>query len=194
MNELLSDEFQRFKRIMKERLLLISDLWGFQNSDWLELYLGQLEQHFEVSIFDCYVQSDIDLTLTSETAIHQYFIKQGMTICSEKLAEITQNKTSILAFSIGGTIAWKTALKGIQFNLFFAVSSTRLRLENKRPTGNIHLFYGTHDNSRPTDAWFTENNISYTLFNDKKHNLYIEQDCIQTLCSSLIKENKLLII
>jgi len=179
---------------MKERLLLISDLWGFQNSQWMDLYIDQLSQDFEVSIFDCYLQSEIDPAHTSEAAIHQYFLKEGIAICSKKLAQISIKKTSILAFSIGGTIAWKTALKGVEFNTFFAVSATRLRLENKRPTGNIHLFYGTEDNSRPNEAWFEQNNISYTLFYEKKHNLYMNSDSCTSICSSLINENKLLII
>jgi len=179
---------------MKERLLLISDLWGFQNSQWLDLYLDRLAQDFEVSIFDCYLQSEIDPTLTSEAEIHHYFLKEGIAICSKKLAQISTKKTSVLAFSIGGTIAWKTALKGVEFNTFFAVSATRLRLENKRPTGNIHLFYGTGDNSRPNEAWFEQNNIPYTLFYEKKHNLYMNADSCTNICSSLINENKLLII
>lgn len=179
---------------MKKQLLIISDLWGFQNSNWIALYLDQLSQDFEVSIFDCYLQSDINPRLTSEVEIHQYFLNKGMEICSKKLTHLTSKKTSILAFSIGGTIAWKTVLKDAQFNTFFAVSATRLRLENKRPTGNIRLFYGSEDDSRPSETWFAQNSISYTLFEEKKHNLYMKLDSCKLICSSLINENKLLII
>ncbi|PCI31957.1 MAG: hypothetical protein COB60_10240 [Flavobacteriaceae bacterium] len=178
----------------KKHLLIISDLWGFQNSDWLQAYLEQLSPYFEISIFDCYLHSEISPSLTSETEIHSYFIKKGMGICSEKLTKIITKQPCILAFSIGGTIAWKTVLKNNQFKTFFAVSATRLRLENKRPTGNISLFYGAEDNSRPTEAWFEQNNIPYTLFKEKKHNFYMKQDSSTSICSSLINENKLLII
>ncbi|PCI31768.1 MAG: alpha/beta hydrolase [Flavobacteriaceae bacterium] len=177
---------------MKEQLLVISDLWGFQNSPWIALYLDRLAQDFEISEFDCYLESEINPTITSETDIHQYFITKGIEICIEKLTKITRKKTSILAFSIGGTIAWKTALKGSKYKLFFAVSATRLRLENKRPTGNIALFYGAEDNSRPREAWFEQNNISYTLYHGKKHNLYMNSDSCTRICSTLINENKLL--
>jgi len=179
---------------MKERLLLISDLWGFNNCDWIQLYIDKLVSDFDLTLFDCHIQSEIPHSLTSEKEIHQYFTTDGIKICTEKLRNCITKKTSVLAFSIGGTIAWKTALKNIQFNTLYTVSSTRLRLENKRPSGNIRLFYGTEDNYRPSDAWFKQNNISYTLFQGKKHNLYMKSDSCESICSSLINENKLVTI
>ncbi len=174
---------------MKERLLIISDLWGFKNTPWLQEYIRLLSPNFELTFFDSNKNAQIPSTLTSQLDIHQYFTqKKGLEHSVVQLQKQGNQKTSILAFSIGGTIAWKAIQKGFKFNTFIAVSSTRLRLEKKRPSGNIKLFFGTEDKYAPTNAWFTKNNISYTLIKDKKHNLYTIQDSIQTICSSLINE------
>ncbi|MEL6944601.1 MAG: alpha/beta hydrolase, partial [Bacteroidota bacterium] len=72
-----------------------------------------------------------------------------------------QVEVSILAFSIGGTIAWKAALKGLKIKSLWAFSATRLRYEVERPNIPIQLFFGQKDEYRPSSNWFDRREIEY---------------------------------
>ena len=60
----------------------------------------------------------------------------------------------ILAFSMGGSIAWEAGLKGMDIGRLYAVSSTRLRLQTEKPACQLQLFYGSDDPFQPDASWF----------------------------------------
>lgn len=45
---------------MKPRLLLLSDLWGKENSLWISNYLAILEEYYECVFYDCCELAGID--------------------------------------------------------------------------------------------------------------------------------------
>ncbi len=172
---------------MKPRLILLSDLWGVEKSKWIHSYIEVLSPFFEIKIYDCCCLGEINNLDKKEYVIHEEFINTGITIASEKLVKLETKKVSILAFSIGGTIAWKAASKGLWIDKLYAVSSTRLRYEIKRPNCNIILHYGDKDQYRPDTNWFEMFAIEEKIWQNKNHQMYSDVDFIYQISKEIIR-------
>ena len=157
----------------KPRLIILSDLFGQENMTWLPIYTDQLQDAFDIHFYDCAQLARIDIS-ADEPTIHQQFIYDGMEKAVEKLLLLESNEVYVLGFSIGGTIAWRAALLGLKIKALFAVSSTRLRLEIRKPDTNIVLVYGENDANKPNNEWFKSLMITPQIINDKNHAFYRE--------------------
>ena len=174
----------------KPRLVILSDLWGFEKVIWLNEYLQQLKDTFEIQVYDCCILGNIDKSEYNETNLHTQFIKGGITHAVKQLLQLEQDKVDILAFSIGGTIAWKAQLNGLKINNLYAVSSTRLRYEHIKPKYNTILYFGENDAYKPNSEWFLKMEITPKIIKNKKHNLYSETNCIKEICQFLLNTHK----
>ncbi len=139
---------------MKPRLIMLSDLWGKQKSAWISAYTKRLTKKFDVIYYDCCELGRIDISVYNQDILHSQFIKSGIETATKCLVELETEKINILAFSIGGVIAWKAGLNGLKIGNFYAVSSTRLRNETKKPDGNLKVYFGSEDNFKPQIEWY----------------------------------------
>lgn len=89
----------------KPRLLLLSDLWGKEKSDWVCFYTDILKERFELKYYDFCELGNVDKTIYSEENLHQQFVNGGIEIAVEKLSQEETATINILGFSIGGLIA-----------------------------------------------------------------------------------------
>ncbi len=169
---------------MKRRLVILSDLWGFQKPEWIKYYTELLEPHFNIVLYDSCDLAGIQTNTKEE--IHQQFVKFGIEKAVEKIIALEKNEIDILAFSIGGTIAWKFALNNLSIKNLTVVSATRLRFETKTPDCNITLIYGERDNYKPSKKWLkTHNNV--TIIQNASHELYLNADNAQQICSEVVR-------
>ncbi|MTI31205.1 alpha/beta hydrolase, partial [Xanthovirga aplysinae] len=141
---------------------------------WITSYVEALKSTFEVKSYDCCILGEVDKSEFSEHDLHQHFVNGGIEIAVKKLLKLEPQEINILAFSIGGTIAWKAGLEGLKINHLFAVSSTRLRLETKKPNCPVKLYYGEKDSFRPNKEWLNKLNLSYKIWENKEHQMYKE--------------------
>ena len=58
----------------KPRIILLSDLWGNENADWIVHYTSILEKHFEVKHYDSCTLGNIDKSNVAEDHLHQQYI------------------------------------------------------------------------------------------------------------------------
>ncbi|WP_264566522.1 alpha/beta hydrolase [Flavobacterium sp. N3904] len=172
---------------MKSRLIILSDLWGKEKSDWVSVYVELLKDKFEIQYYDCCDLGAIDKTLYTEENLHTQFVNAGIEKAVEQLLKEEKNEIDVLAFSIGGIIAWKATLKGLTVKSLFAVSSTRLRYENEIPNGTIKLYYGENDSNRPNDNWFEKHPINSEIIKNKEHNFYTEKHFAESICKEILK-------
>lgn len=156
----------------KQRLILISDLWGIADADWIIHYTSILENHFDLQFYDSCDLGNIDKANFTADDLHHQFINGGTEKAVSNLLLNEKGLINVLAFSIGGTIAWKAALSGLQINHFFAVSSTRLRYEIQKPVGIIKLFYGENDDYKPDENWFSTMKIKPGIYQNEDHEFY----------------------
>jgi len=170
---------------MKKRLLILSDLWGDSKGDWVDLYFNSLKTDFDITYYNCCDLGDIDVTNYKKEDLHKQFINHGINTAVEKLIALEPNEIDILAFSIGGTIAWKAALIGLNVNCMYTVSATRLRYELDKPNCEIKLIYGEQDLFKPSAKWFKEMNIGYTTIHDHGHELYEINKIALDLCNQI---------
>jgi len=175
---------------MKSRLLILSDLWGIRRSDWIGFYLKLLEAEFDVCYYDCCELGDVDTSEYCESALHSQFVDGGIDAAVEKLLEKETDRVDVLAFSIGGTIAWKAALKGLKIANFYAVSATRLRYESQKPVCSIKLFYGEKDKFKPTHDWFERMEIPFEVMHGADHLIYAERSCSEIICNDILNARK----
>lgn len=172
----------------KQRVVLISDLWGSKDSEWINNYTSILNDYFDVFFYSSTDLAEINIFNMAQEKIHQEFIEAGIEKAVGNLLKIEIRKTHILAFSIGGTIAWKAALRGLPVQSLFAVSATRLRYETKNPTTEIELFYGDDDSFLPDSKWFEDMNIKKHFITNHDHEMYKKKEIAYEVCSCIINQ------
>ncbi len=168
---------------MKSRLILLSDLWGKTKADWIQYYHELLDPVFDLQYYDCCELGGIDITNLKEETIHSRFVEDGITMAVERLLELEKGKVNILAFSIGGTIAWKAGLEGLKIEHLQAISSTRLRYETSKPNCSIKLRYGSKDPFIPGQEWFEKMELAYEIIQDGDHLIYTGREFARKVCS-----------
>ncbi len=175
--------------MIKSKLVIISDLFGFKDSIWKERYIKLLERDFILKFYDSCELAGIDKKGMNEEQLHSKFLNGGIEKAIAKLLELEKERTAVLAFSIGGTIAWKSVLKGLKVHRLYLVSSTRLRYEKEKPNCNCHLVFGQNDPYKPDLIWFQKLNLNFNYIQDEGHDLYKHEAIISSLCKQIITEN-----
>ena len=170
---------------MKPKLIILSDLWGRQKAHWLPHYTRLLSDKYTLTFYDCCELGGIDLSHYQEESLHRQFIEGGIERAVIKLLKLETQPLRILAFSIGGTIAWKFGLMGGRIERLSCVSSTRLRKETEKPLGNIHLYFGEDDPYRPQQEWFQQMKVPFTLLPHQSHDMYEEAGFAEWLTSNM---------
>jgi hypothetical protein len=173
--------------MVKPRLLILSDLFGGKNPEWLKIYMNLLQSKFEIQYYDVLEMANIDSDNFIESEIHNQFLNGGIDKAVQSLLQLETGKIVVLGFSIGGTIAWKTSLKGLNITHLFAVSSTRLRYETEVPDGIIKLYFGEKDPHKPNPKWFLDLNVDNKIFEDNNHQLYLTENNIPLICNDILK-------
>ena len=139
---------------MKKKLLILTDLWGLRKASFLNRYLDEFEAYFEIRVIDSLELACIDKRVYTKESLHRQFINGGIERAAERLFLSLEEPVHILAFSIGGAIAWKAAMRSTYVERLTCVSSTRLRLETERPTCQISLIFGSNESFGPSIDWF----------------------------------------
>ena len=93
-----------------------------------------------------------------------------------------------MGFSIGGLIAWKALLAGFKAQHLTALSSTRLRYEDKRPDCIINLFYAEHDAYKPNDDWFRTFDLAINIYPEQDHEFYRAEEIAIEICNKLVEQ------
>lgn len=167
---------------MKNRLIILSDIWGAKDVSWVSLYVDMLSNDFKVTFYSSCELAEMSKKDLSEVERHNFFLNGGVEKAVKNLIELEKGELTVLAFSIGGTIAWKACLKGLNFERLYAVSATRLRYETEKPKGEIALFYGGKDIYKPNDNWLKNMKVSYNIILQKTHEMYKEEEFAIKLC------------
>ncbi|MEM6831216.1 MAG: alpha/beta hydrolase [Bacteroidota bacterium] len=169
---------------MKSALIILSDLWGVQHSEWIKYYYEELKDEFEVNFLDSRALAGIDPDLDSEKSIHEQFIAKGIDVAVYRLMELSPVGSTIIGFSIGGLIAWKAALEGLPVKKLIAVSSTRLRYENRKPPVDINLFYGDGDQYKPEKKWFEQMSLNPQMLQGG-HDIYKKAELVKMITEAV---------
>ena len=181
------DNTQKYE-LIKSRLIILSDLFGFEKSDWIKNYLILLENKFDVKHYDCCELGEINKTDYSEKKIHKQFLNGGIEKAIQNLLKHEKTEIHILAFSIGGLIGWKSALLNLKIKNIFALSSTRLRNEVEKPNCEIELFYGEKDKFQPEIQWFTNIGIERQILENQEHNFYKNPEVADKISKIILKK------
>ncbi|NDP23027.1 MAG: alpha/beta hydrolase [Paludibacter sp.] len=172
---------------MKPKLIILSDVWGKEKSNWILGYVEIIKDKFDIQYYDCCELGGIDKSIFTEQNLHNQFVNGGIEIAVENLLNKEKGEIKILAFSIGGTIAWKAALKGLKVSDLVAVSSTRLRNEIETPNCRIRLLFGENDVNKPSLDWLKKQDVSFEIYNDMKHEMYVEANLVKDICDEILK-------
>lgn len=170
----------------KPKLILLTDLWGLENSEWLQKYMVVLEDRFKVNVYDSRHLAEIATNGLTVAEIHGEFLNGGIEKAVSKLIDLERKPVFVLAFSIGGTIAWKAALKGLPILKLWAISSTRLRKEYQKPPCEMELYFGEMDMNRPMDEWFETMEVYPSILRGKDHELYKEEGFIDCFLEEMM--------
>ena len=173
-----------------EKIVLLSDLWGKENSEWINFYREILQDHFVVEFYDSGDLGNIDKTDYTEDKLHQQFVNGGIETAVKNLMIKENQPITILGFSVGGSIAWKAAMAGLQVDRLFAASATRIRYETEKPNTAITLYYGEKDPFKPSSDWNKKIEITPHIFANESHNLYMKKEIATVICSTIIKQKK----
>jgi len=171
---------------MAERLVVISDMWGVKKGLWITSYLGYLQQYYTIVFYDSQQLAYMDLPVQSEKNIHNAFVNGGIDMAVAHLLKKEKEASHYLAFSTGGTIAWKAGLEGLPMKSLYAVSPTRIRMEDKKPNIPLNLIYGKNDEYRPSNKWSNKVGVDMEVIEGFGHTLYTDEKIIQKVCQDLL--------
>jgi len=163
-------------------------MWGSKKGLWITSYLGYLQQYYDITFYDCQHLANINIAIDSAENVNKEFINGGIDTAVTHLLTKETEPSNYLAFSTGGTIAWKAALRGLPMKSLYAISSTRLRLENKKPIDDIKLLYGEHDEFGPTQEWIGAMEVDSEKVANFGHNLYTDEKIISKVCRDLLNK------
>lgn len=184
-------DFSNHKNLSKNHnkptIVILSDLWGKGNNEWIDIYIDLLDAHYNISFFDCCELGELNMNGFSQENIHQQFLNGGIDTAVINLNKKIETADTILGFSIGGTIAWRACLLGLKTKNLISISSTRLRLEVEKPNSNIQLFFGEKDENTPPKNWFERMDIKPNIIPDKAHEMYRDKDVSKFVCQSIIR-------
>ena len=172
---------------MAEKLVIVSDMWGTKNGLWITSYLGYLQQYFDITFYDSQQLANLDITIQTEENVHNAFIGGGIETAVSHLLKKETEPCYYLAFSIGGTIVWEAAKKGLPVKSLYGISPTRIRLTNEKPNVPFQLLFGENDMFRPKDNWFDRLGIDVEVLPNYGHTLYSDDIIIQKICLDLLQ-------
>ena len=173
---------------MTEKLVVISDMWGAKKGLWIASYFGYLQQYYDIVFYDCQQLGGIDVPLCTEENIHNAFVDGGIDTAVAQLLKKETKPAHYLAFSTGGTVAYKAALRGLPMKSLTSLSATRIRLENKKPDVPMNLIYGEHDGYRPSQEWAQEVGVKLNIIPHFGHSLYTDEKIISEVCLGLLEQ------
>lgn len=139
---------------MKEEIIILSDLWGINKSEWFVHFERMLSGNYYVKFYDSCKLGEIDLTPYEEKNIHKQFVKCGIEKASNKLLILEKQPKIYIGCSVGGVILWKAGLKGLPVKKLITISATRLRKEKEKPNCSIKTYFGELDEYKPKPTWF----------------------------------------
>lgn len=173
---------------MAERLVIISDMWGAKKGLWITSYLGYLQQYFDIVFYDIQQLANLDLKVNSGENIHKAFVEGGIDIAVAHLLKKEKEPSHYLAFSTGGTIAWKAANLGLPMKSLYTVSATRIRYENEKPEVPTKLIFGENDSFKPSKEWEGKLDIEIESVANFGHTLYSDEKIIKKVCKDLLDQ------
>lgn len=173
---------------MAEKLLVISDMWGVKKGLWITSYFGYLQQYYDIQFYDCQQLGNIDELVNTKENLHKAFVEGGIDTAVAHLLKKETEPCHVLAFSTGGTIAWKAGLKGLPMKSLTAVSATRIRLENDKPHCDIDLVYGEYDEFKPGMIWSKQVGVDLTVVPNFGHEMYSDEKIIAEVCKDLLQK------
>jgi len=173
---------------MAEKLLILSDMWGVKKGFWITSYFGYLQQYFDITFYDCQQLANIDELKNTEENLHKAFVEGGIDTAVAHLLKKETEASHVLAFSTGGTIAWKAALKGLPMKSLTAISATRIRTEENSPNVDLNLVYGECDKYKPGMIWAKQLGLDINVVPNFGHELYSDEKIIAEVCLGLLKK------
>ncbi|WP_343487563.1 hypothetical protein [Allomuricauda sp. d1] len=173
---------------MAEKLVVLSDMWGVKKGLWITSYFGYLQQYYDITFYDCLQLGNVDVPVCTEENIHNAFVNGGIDTAVAHLLKKEHESAHYLAFSTGGTIAWKAALNGLPIKSLTAVSPTRIRHESQSPDCELDLIFGECDEFKPSMKWAKEVGVSMNVISGFGHQLYSDEKIINELCLKLLQK------
>ena len=171
---------------MAEKLVVLSDIWGVKKGLWITSYLGYLQQYYDIVFYDIQQLAHINLTVNCEENLHQAFVNGGIDTAVAHLMRKEKTASHYLAFSTGGTIAWKANLKGLPMKSLYTVSATRIREEKAKPDCPMTLVFGGNDSYMPKKEWRQKVGADFEIIQNFGHELYSDEKIISKVCQDLL--------
>ncbi len=171
---------------MAERLVVLSDMWGVKKGLWITSYLGYLQQYYDIVFYDVQQLAHIDLTVNCEENLHRAFVDGGIDTAVAHLMRKEKEASHYLAFSTGGTIAWKANLRGLPMKSLYTVSATRIREEKAKPDCPMTLVFGGNDDYMPNKEWIQKVGAEFEVIPNFGHELYTDEKIIGKVCQDLL--------
>jgi len=147
-----------------------------------------LQQYFDITFYDSQQLANIDELINTEENLHKAFVDGGIDTAAAHLLKKETEASHVLAFSTGGAIAWKAALKGLPMKSLTAISATRIRMEENSPNVDLNLVFGECDKFKPGMMWAKQLDLNLNIIPNFGHELYSDEKIIAEICLGLLKK------
>lgn len=173
---------------MAEKLIVLSDMWGIKKGLWITSYFGYLQQYYDIEFHDVQQLANLDIPVLTGENIHKAFVEGGIDTAVAHLLKKVDQPCHVLAFSTGGTIAWKAGVQGLPMKSLTAISPTRIRFEENRPDCTVDLIYGECDAFKPDMNWAKKVGIDFKIVPNFGHELYSDEKIIGDVSMDMLNK------
>ena len=163
-------------------------MWGAKKGLLITSYLVYLQQYFDIVFYDSQQLANLDLKVNSEENIHKAFVDGGIDTAVAHVLKKEKVASHYLAFSTGATIAWKAANLGLPMKSLYAISATRICLENTKPQVPTRLLFGHGDPLKPSLNCEQKLGLEIEEVNHFGHTLYNDEKIIKKVCKDLLDQ------
>lgn len=166
---------------MKKEIVIVSDLWGAEQSEWVDQFESALSETHTIKFYDSCELGEINIDRYEEKDIHRQFVEFGIEQAANKLFSLEKETKMFIGCSVGGVIAWKAGMLGMPIEQLIAISSTRLRKETYRPDFPITLYYGQADQFKPGPLWIENMGKDQVHILNGGHEIYKETEVVSMI-------------
>jgi hypothetical protein len=169
---------------MKPILAIVSDLEGFTNDPYINLYVGKLSNYFDIDLIDAQIIGDVTRSQDKEL-IHKKFVNSGIVLAANRLIKSRIHFDILLGFNTGGAIGWEAIQVGANIDSLITVSTAQFKNEKCGISKPTKFYFGEFEQHIPSEKWLKYLGLDYSIIPNHGDQVYRDETFIRELCTEL---------
>ena len=175
---------------MSQRLVMVSDVSGSRQDNWITTYLAALHPHFEITYYDLQELGKVSLKQVRSAFMREAFEKEGWALAQRNFIEEERatggQDTIYLGFGLGSKLIWNSVSEELPAKSLWMVSSPELGPVDHVGLIPSYFYFGGQDHSAQR-AVLSENSERLSIVPHFGSSMYMDEEIATGICQDLIE-------